>query len=108
MTKPQIIKEAAWTTLTILEAVNTLWKRGQEKGGIDIQDVNEIVRDLERYPATISYELKNHLAMEVQNQVEEQELCPDCFHELEDCNIVEEEGRKVPQNKGCPECGYMD
>jgi len=107
LTKPQIIEEAAWTTQTLLEAISILWKRGQKKGGLDIQDISKIVEDLEAYPATILYELKNRLAMEIQNQVEEQELCPNCFHELEDCNIVEEDGGKVPQNKGCPECGYM-
>ena len=96
-----------WTVNTILAAINALWIRGQQKGGIDVQDVNKIVEDLEAYPATVMWELKKKLSEEVQNQVEEQELCPDCFHELEDCNIVEEDGGKVPQNKGCPECGYM-
>ena len=97
-----------WTVNTILEAIKALWIRGQQKGGIDVQDVNKIVEDLEAYPATVMWELKEKLSVEAQNQVEEQELCPDCFHELEDCNIVEEDGGKVPQNKGCPECGYMD
>ncbi len=100
----------------VTEVTDALIAR-QDAGEIELQDLKEMAHDLRKDGGEIGRRVGKRLTNYILAQVEEEEVCPECFYDLEPGGIVSEvvgyygnepARQDIPTKMVCPECEYSE